>query len=67
MNVALASHYACALADAVFSSDSDLDPHQAVEQLRSAESLLSSSKQLQLIFLSPTVTRDQKSSYPSTR
>jgi len=61
MNAALASHYACALADAFFSSDSDLDPQQAVEELRSAESLLSSSQQLQLIFLSPTVTRDQKS------
>src|SRR4051794_31769423 len=61
MNAALASHYACALADAVFSPDSDLDPQQAVEQLRSAESLLASSKQLQLILLSPAVGKDQKS------
>lgn len=36
-------------------------PKQAVEQLRSAESLVSSSQQLQLILLSPAVGKDQKS------
>lgn len=60
MNAALASHYACALADAVLASDSDLPPQDAVEQLRSAESLLSSCQELQLILLSPAVGKDQK-------
>ena len=60
MNGALASHYACALADAVFSSDSDLVPQDAVEQLRSIESLLSSCQQLQLILVSPAIAKDQK-------
>jgi F-type H+-transporting ATPase subunit delta len=60
MNAALASHYACALADAVLSFDSDLEAPQAVKQLRSAESVLSSSQELQLILLSPAVGRDRK-------
>ena len=60
MNGASASHYACALADAVLSPDSDLEPQQAVDQLRSAESLLAASRQLQLVLLSPAVSRDQK-------
>jgi F-type H+-transporting ATPase subunit delta len=60
MNAALASHYACALADAVLSPDSDLEWQQALDQLRSAESVLSSSTQLQLILLSPAVGKDQK-------
>ena len=61
MNTALASHYASALADAVFSSDSDLAPQDAVEQLRTVASLLLACRQLQVILPSPAVRKDQKS------
>jgi F-type H+-transporting ATPase subunit delta len=57
---ALSSHYAQALADAVFAPNSGLDAHAAVDQLRSAESLLSNSKQLQLALLSPAVNKTRK-------
>jgi len=57
---ALAVHYARALADAVFGSDSGLSPQDAVEQFRSAESLITSSKQLERALLSPAVLRKRK-------
>lgn len=57
---ALSTHYAQALADAVFAANSGLDPHAAVEQLRGAESLLTNSKQLQLALLSPAVNKTRK-------
>lgn len=57
---ALSSHYAQALADAVFRPDAGLDPHEAVEQLRSAEQLISGSKPLQLALLSPAVNKTRK-------
>jgi hypothetical protein len=40
MATALASHYASALADAVFAKDSGLAPEDAVAQLREAEALV---------------------------
>jgi F-type H+-transporting ATPase subunit delta len=57
---ALSTHYAQALADAVFAPNAGLDPRAAVQQLRSAESLLSHSKQLQLALLSPAVNKTRK-------
>jgi F-type H+-transporting ATPase subunit delta len=57
---ALSVHYAQALADAVFAPNSGLAPHDAVEQFRSAESLLTNSKQLQLALLSPAVSKTRK-------
>jgi F-type H+-transporting ATPase subunit delta len=60
MASALAPHYARALADAVF-SPSGMKPEEAVEQLRSANSLLLSSKELQIALRSPAVNRAKKS------
>jgi len=57
---ALAPHYARALADAVFGANSGLRPPDAVDQLRAAESLLSSSKQLERAMLSPAVLKTRK-------
>jgi F-type H+-transporting ATPase subunit delta len=60
MTGALASHYAYALADATLSLDSDVQPQQALDQLRSIAHLLSSSEQLQLVLLSPAVPKSDK-------
>ncbi|HEX3684629.1 MAG TPA: ATP synthase F1 subunit delta [Bryobacteraceae bacterium] len=60
MQGALASHYARALADAVFATDSDLRPEAAVEQLRAVDELLSGSQQLQRALISPAVSRSRK-------
>ena len=60
MNGALASHYARALADAVFAPDSGLSPQDAVQQLASAVSLVLESKSLERSLLSPAVSRAQK-------
>ena len=60
MTGASASHYARALADAVMSPDSGLDPHKAIEQLHAVERLLSSSKDLQLVLLSPKIHKAEK-------
>jgi F-type H+-transporting ATPase subunit delta len=57
---ALASHYARALADAVFAPQSGLSPQDAVAQLRSAESLFSTSKDLEHALLSPAVSKSRK-------
>jgi F-type H+-transporting ATPase subunit delta len=57
---ALATHYARALADAVFAPNSGLPPRDAVEQLRSAESLISGSKDLELVLASPAVSKKRK-------
>ncbi len=59
---ALSVHYAQALADAVFAPDSGLEPRDAIEQLRSAENLISGSKPLQLALLSPAVNKLRKQS-----
>jgi F-type H+-transporting ATPase subunit delta len=60
MTGVLASQYACALADAIFPAPPELQPLEAVEQLRSAEALVSSSRQLRLALVSPTVAKEQK-------
>ena len=60
MATALASHYARALADAVFAAHAGLSPQDAVTQLRSAESLVSGSNELQRALLSPAVSNNRK-------
>ena len=60
MTGALATHYARALADAVFGPRSGLSPQDAVEQLRSIESLISGSKELHRVLLSPAVVKTRK-------
>ena len=60
MQGALASHYARALADAVFATDSGLRPEDAVKQLRALDELLSGSQQLQRALISPAVNRSRK-------
>ena len=60
MPEALAPHYARALADAVFGPNSGVLPETAVDQFRAAESLISSSKELQRAMLSPAVPRSRK-------
>jgi F-type H+-transporting ATPase subunit delta len=57
---ALSGHYAQALAEAVFAPNSGITPQDAVEQFRSAESMITGSKQLQLALLSPAVNRQKK-------
>jgi F-type H+-transporting ATPase subunit delta len=61
MQGALASHYARALADAVFSPNSGLRAEEAVDQLRAADDLISGSAQLQRALLSPAVSKSRKS------
>ncbi len=60
MTGALATHYARALADAVFAPNSGLLPRDAVAQLRESESLISGSKDLELALLSPAVPTTRK-------
>ena len=60
MTGALAHHYARALADAIFAPNSGLEPRTALEQLRLAESLISGSKDLELVLMSPAVSKTQK-------
>ena len=57
---ALASHYARALADAVFGANSGISPEDAVEQFRSAEALFSGSKELERALLSPAVSKTRR-------
>jgi F-type H+-transporting ATPase subunit delta len=57
---ALASHYARALADAVFAPNSGLSPEDTIQQLRSIASLVLESKELRWALLSPSVTRARK-------
>jgi F-type H+-transporting ATPase subunit delta len=61
MQGALASHYAHALADAVFAPNSGLRAEDAVQQLHAAEELISGSEQLQRALMSPAVTKARKS------
>jgi F-type H+-transporting ATPase subunit delta len=61
MTSALAPHYARALADAVFAPDSGLKPEEALDQLRAAEANLFSSNELQIVLLSPAVSKARKS------
>ncbi len=60
MTGALSLHYAQALAHAVFAPNSGLSPENAVKQLRSAESLVSGSKELARALLSPAVSKSRK-------
>ena len=60
MTGALATHYGRALADAVFGPDSGLSPNDAVGELRAAEQLITGSKELHRVLLSPSVQRDRK-------
>jgi F-type H+-transporting ATPase subunit delta len=57
---ALSVHYAQALADAVFAAGSGLSPEDAVAQFRSAESMITGSRQLHSALLSPAVSRQKK-------
>ena len=61
MTGALATHYARALADGVFREGSGLSPTEAIDQMRSAESLISGSVELKRALLSPAVNKRQKS------
>lgn len=56
----LSTHYSRALADAVFAPGSGLSPPDALVQLRTAESLISDSKELHLALLSPAVNNSRK-------
>jgi F-type H+-transporting ATPase subunit delta len=60
MNGAIASHYAGALADAVFKPSSGLKPEDAARQLRAVDALFSESKALERALLSPAVKRPRK-------
>ena len=60
MTNALASHYAHALADAVFAPHSGLVPERAVEQMGAAEALISGSKELDNALLSPAINKNRK-------
>jgi len=58
----LSAHYAAALANAVFAPNAGLSSEDAITQLRSAESLLTGSKQLEHALLSPAVGKARKKS-----
>jgi F-type H+-transporting ATPase subunit delta len=66
MTDALSTHYARALADAVFAAKSGLPPQDALAQLAAAESLISGSKELQIALLSPAVSKARKTAVIST-
>lgn len=57
---ALSTHYASALADAVFAPNSGVSPAEASEQLRTMEAALAESKDLELVLLSPAVSKTRK-------
>ena len=56
----LSVHYAAALANAVFAPNSGITPEEAMAQLRTAETLLTSSKPLEHALLSPAVGKARK-------
>ena len=60
MTGGLATHYARALADAVFAPNSGLAPEEAVRQLRDSVTLISESKDLERAMLSPAVNKSRK-------
>ena len=57
---ALSSHYAQALADAVFAPNSGISAEDAVKQFREAESMVTGSRQLHMALLSPAVSKQRK-------
>jgi F-type H+-transporting ATPase subunit delta len=65
MTGALATHYARALADAVFAPNSGLSPEEAVVQMASVNSLISGSAELKRALLSPAVNKREKSAVVS--
>lgn len=60
MQDALSTHYAKALADAVFGPKAGLEPTEAVAQLRDAVATITGSKDLQGALLSPAISRARK-------
>jgi F-type H+-transporting ATPase subunit delta len=60
MSLAIANRYARALADLVFAPSSPVEPEQAIEQLRTLESLLTQSRELHEILLTPAVPPPRK-------
>lgn len=60
MTDALATHYAQALADAVFAPGAGISPEDAVDQLRNAEAMVSGSADLQMALASPAVKKSRK-------
>lgn len=62
MAEALAEHYARALAEGVFTPNSGLSPEEAVRQFNAVESFIDGSKSLQLVLLSPAVSKPRKES-----
>ncbi len=60
MTDALSSHYAAALANAVFAPDAGISPADASEQLHSAAALFTESKELERALLSPAINRVRK-------
>ncbi len=60
MSGAVPTHYAQALADAVFRPESGLDPRAAIEQLKQIEEMIGSSSDLQLVLNSPAVNKRRK-------
>jgi F-type H+-transporting ATPase subunit delta len=57
---ALPTHYARALADAVFRPGSGLDPRDAISQLKQLEDLIAGSRDLQIALNSPAVNKERK-------
>ncbi len=57
---ALSTHYAEALANAVFAPDAGLDPEEASKQLKSAADTIGFSKELQQVMLSPAINKARK-------
>jgi F-type H+-transporting ATPase subunit delta len=60
MTDALSTHYAEALANAIFAPDSGLAPEEAGKQLQNAASVIESSKDLKHALLSPAVNKTRK-------
>jgi F-type H+-transporting ATPase subunit delta len=60
MSLAVATRYAKALADIVFSPGAPVSPRQALEELRTFESLISSSAEFKTILLSPAAPATKK-------
>ena len=57
---ALATHYAEALAEAVFAANSELNPAEAGQQLKAAAELVGGSLDLHRALLSPVVSKSRK-------
>ena len=60
MTGAVSSHYARALADAVFEAQREISAPDAVKQFAAIEGLISGSEELERALLSPAVTRARK-------